>query len=226
MTDTLEAISRSLANEVRTLGTISQNVANAHTPGYRALRTGPDFADVAGLRTVPDQRDGGLTQTGRPLDIALRGQGFLVVERDGQALLARSGALRLDQDGQLTTAQGEAVLGMGGPIVIPNGAAAKVRVDADGRIWADDREVDQLRLVSATSPDGVTPLGAGTYTYTGELQPWQGSVVQGALERANVDAADEMLRLMETTRHIDSVRRAISTYDQMLDRGINNLGNN
>jgi flagellar basal-body rod protein FlgF len=50
--------------------------------------------------------------------------------------------------------------------------------------------------------------------------------VQGALERANVDAADEMLRLMETTRHIDSVRRAISTYDQMLDRGINNLGNN
>jgi flagellar basal-body rod protein FlgF len=115
---------------------------------------------------------------------------------------------------------------MGGPIVIPNGAAAKVRVDADGRIWADDREVDQLRLVSATSPDGVTPLGAGTYTYSGELQPWQGSVVQGALERANVDAADEMLRLMETTRHIDSVRRAISTYDQMLDRGINNLGNN
>ena len=226
MTDTLDAISRTLSNEVRTLGTISQNVANAHTPGYRALRTGPDFADVAGLRTVPDQRDGGLAQTGRPLDLALRGAGFLVVEREGQALLVRSGALRMDADGRLLTAQGDAVLGASGPIVIPGGANATLRVEADGRLWADEQEVDQLRLVAASDPGAITPLGTGTYDYRGELLPWQGSVVQGALERANVDAADEMLRLIETTRHIDSVRRAISTYDQMLDRGINNLGNN
>jgi len=226
MTDTLEAISRSLAAEVRTLATISQNVANAHTPGYRALRTAPDFAAQAGLRTGADQRDGGLAQTGRALDLALRGEGFFVVEREGRAMLARSGALRIGEAGQLMTANGEAVVGSAGPIVIPGGQAASVRVDGDGRLWVEEQEVDQLRLVATADPAAVSPLGAGTYDYSGELHPWEGKVVQGALERANVEAADEMLRLMETTRHIDSVRRAISTYDQMLDRGINNLGNN
>ncbi len=226
MTNTLEAISRSLANDVSAMATISQNVANAHTPGYRAQRTVPDFAETAGLRTMTDARDGGLAQTGRALDLALRGEGFFVVERDGRALLARSGALKLGESGQLLTAQGDTVLGSSGAIVIPGGQNATVRVDAEGRIWADDREVDQLRLVSTPERAAVSALGAGTYDYSGELQAWNGQVVQGALERANVDAADEMLRLMETTRHIDSVRRAISTYDQMLDRGINNLGNN
>ena len=226
MTDTLEAISRSLATEVRTLATISQNVANAHTPGYRALRAAPDFATSAGLRTVADQRDGGLAQTGRALDLALRGQGFFVVERDGRVMLALPGALRVDEAGQLMTANGEAVLGGAGQIMIPGGQAASVRVDGDGRLWVQDQEVDQLRLVAAADPAAVSPLSAGTYDYSGDLRPWDGKVVQGTLERANVEAADEMLRLMETTRHIDSVRRAISTYDQMLDRGINNLGNN
>lgn len=223
MTDTLQSISRSLSADVQTLATISQNAANAQTPGYRATRAVPDFATQAGLRTSIDERDGGLSQTARPLDLALRGAGFFLVERDGRALLARSGSFRIDQDGALTTTSGARVQGMAGAVTLPPG---DMRVDADGQLWSGTQSIGQLRIVSVADAAALTPIGDGLYDYHGELSGWNGSVVQGALERANVDAADEMLRLMETTRHVESVRRAISTYDQMMDTGINRLGDN
>jgi len=223
MSETLQAISRSLGADVKTLATISQNAANAHTPGYRTTRAAPDFAAQAGLRTALDQRDGGLMQTTRTLDLALRGPGFFVVERDAKLLLARSGAFRLDQEGTLVTATGDRVQGASGAMVVP---AADVRVDADGQVWSGTQNVGQLRIVSVADASGITAAGDGVYDYGGDLAPWSGSVVQGALERANVDAADEMLRLMETTRHVEAVRRAMSTYDEMMSAGINRLGDN
>lgn len=223
MSETLQAISRSLGADVQTLATISQNAANAHTPGYRSTRATPDFATQAGLRTALDQRDGALMQTTRSLDLALRGPGFFVVERDGKLLLSRSGSFRLDQEGALVTTTGDRVQGASGAVVLP---AGDVRVDADGQVWSGTQNVAQLRIVSVADASAVNAAGSGVYEYDGELAPWSGAVVQGALERANVDAADEMLRLMETTRHVESVQRAMSTYDQMMDAGINRLGDN
>jgi len=223
MTDTLQAISRSLAADVQTMATISQNTSNAHTPGYRTTRATPDFATQAGLHTTLDQRDGGLMQTTKPLDLALRGPGFFVVERAGKLLLTRSGAFRVDQEGTLVTPAGDRVQGMSGAVVL---GAGEVRVDADGQLWSGTQNVGQLQIVSVADASAVAAAGDGLYEYRGELASWNGSVVQGALERANVDAADEMLRLMETTRHVESVRRAMSTYDQMMDTGINRIGDN
>ena len=66
----------------------------------------------------------------------------------------------------------------------------------------------------------------GGYRYKGQMTEWQGSLVQGALEQSNVDVADETIRLMETTRHLESIQRAISTYDKVLEVGINRIGDN
>lgn len=223
MTDALKALARHLAADVQSLATIGQNTANAHTPGYRAVRVVPDFATQAGLRSGLDQRDGGLAQTTRPLDLALRGPGFFVVERDGRTLLTRGGALRLDQEGTLVTAAGDRVLGESGALTLADGVP---RVDADGQLWSGDRNAGRLQIVAVADASALRSAGDGFYEYDGDLAAWQGSVLQGALERANVDAADEMLRMMETTRHVESVRRAITTYDQMMDTGINRLGDN
>lgn len=221
MSDTLQAISRSLSTDVRTLGTISHNVANLNTPGYRAVRAIPEFGSEVGLRTAIDQRDGGLMQTLRTLDVALRGSGFFVIERDGKLLLTRSGSFRVDAEGLLTTAQGEHVLGAAGPVAMPE---ADVRIDGFGRLWDGTRYLDQLQIVSIADAAGLRPAGNSAYAYTGDQIEWTGSVIQGQLERANVDPADETIRLMETTRHAESVQRAISIYDKVMDVGINQLG--
>jgi flagellar basal-body rod protein FlgF len=222
MTDTIDAIARSLSADVRAVNTVSHNVANLNTPGFRAGRALPGFEATLG-QTALDLGDGALAPTGRPLDLALRGHGFFAVERAGATLLVRAGDLRIDAQGQLVNAAGDAVLGESGPLSLASGDVA---IAADGTISADGQELGKLRIVDVADPARLRPAQGGGYTYDGELAPWQGSVVQGAIERANVDAAEETVLLMELTRHAESVQRAISIYDKAMDTGINRLGDN
>lgn len=225
MTDTLEAIARSLGNDVERLAAISHNIANLNTPAFRGVRAIPAFDGHGALNAAIVQGDGGLAQTARGLDLALRGPGFFVIERSGRLLLARSGAFRVNGDGLLANASGDIVLGVSGPIAVPDDGEP-VRIDASGALWSGFRQLGQLRLVAVADASLLRPAGEGAYSYEGALAPWQGSVVQGALERANVDPAEETVRLMETTRHAESVQRAISIYDKAMDVGINRLGEN
>ena len=248
MSDTLQAVARALAADVQQLSAVGHNVANINTPGYRGVRVQPGVeparfdptgaaqpgamqigADpLAATQTRIDQRDGTLMQTARSLDLALQGEGFFVVERAGRTLLTRSGAFRVDADGALVNAVGDRVLGESGPILPGEpGAAAGLRVDANGELWsADRRSLGRLDLVAAADAGALRPAGDGAYAYEGERGEWRGRVVQGALESANVDAAAETLRLIETTRHAESVQRAISIYDKAMDAGINRIGDN
>ncbi len=223
MTDTISAISRSLSADVQSLGAVSQNVANAATPGFRAVRVTPDFAGKLDAANSFDLTDGTLMQTGRTLDLALRGKGFFAIEHDGKTAMTRAGNFRRDADGYLVTVAGDRVMGESGPIVLDD---LDVRIDGKGEMWAGKRSIGKLSIVDIADPHGLRPLGSGAYAYDGTLGPWQGSVVQGSIERANVDAADETIHLMELTRHAESVQRAISIYDKAMDTGINRLGEN
>lgn len=223
MTDTIEAIARSLSADVRAVNTVSHNVANLNTPGFRAGRTVADFGGVLAPQVALDLGDGPLTPTGRPLDLALRGRGFFAVEREGRVLLSRAGDFRIDLQGHLVTPAGDRVLGESGPIVLDGDA---VQIGADGSLRSGERALDRLRIVDVAEPAWLVSSNGGVYAYDGELAAWGGSVVQGAVERANVDAAGETVRLMELTRHAESVQRAISIYDKAMDTGINRLGDN
>lgn len=223
MSEALQAISRSLSDDVRALAAISHNVANLNTPGFRGTRAVASFDLAAGIHTVIDLRNGGLSTTARPLDLALQGRGFFTVERDGQVLLMRAGTFRVDADGRLSTIAGDRVLGTAGPIALPEG---EVTVAADGTVRAAGREVARLQLVDVLEPSQLRQMGNGLFSFEGALVPATAQVIQGALERSNVEPGDEMLRLMETMRHAESVQRAMSMYDKVLDVGINKLGEN
>jgi len=226
MTDTIQAVSRSLSADVNTLNAISHNIANINTPGFRAERSIASFQSQVdgGAPTVAiDLKDGPLSETGGSLDLALRGKGFFEVSRNGETLLARAGNFRLDNTGALVNANGDQVLGTSGPLQL---ADPRVRIDGKGEIWAGDRSLGSLKLVDIADPSRLLALDGGGFRYDGELTEFKGKVQQGALEHANVDAADESVRLMELTRHVESVQRAISIYDKAMDTGINRLGEN
>lgn len=219
----MQTMVRSLSQDMQTLTTVSNNVANLHTPGFRRTAVAPAFGDTAQLRAFTDQQDGALAQTGRSLDLALRGSGFFVVEHAGESRLVRSGAFTIDQERELRTAQGDAVLGDDGAIVLPEG---EITVDGRGGLWAAGRQFAQLRLVDVADASGLRSDGDGRFQYGGETKPWTGAIVQGALEQSNVDSAQEMVQIMQTTRHVESLQRVINMYDKVLETGINKLGEN
>ncbi|MDQ1120678.1 MULTISPECIES: flagellar hook basal-body protein [Pseudoxanthomonas] len=220
MTDALEALGRSISQDVQRLTVLSNNVANVSTPGFRRSIPVSDFGQSLQMQGVIEQRDGGLRETGRPLDLALRGEGFLQVQSPGGVLLVRAGALQRLPDGTLATPEGHPVLGESGYISLPPGP---VRVDKDGVISVDGQRIDKLAIVVVGDARRLMASDGG-FTYDGPSAEWKGTVLQGAVERSNVDAASETVSLMELTRHVESLRSAFSVYDKTLDTGINRIG--
>jgi flagellar basal body rod protein FlgG len=224
MSSIVSHIARYLGNDVQALDVISQNVANMRTTGYRAERLRTDFKTGA-LDPFPslDLADGGLDMTGKPLDLALQGPGFFVVDVDGREMLTRDGQFHVDANQQLVDVSGHPVLGQSGPISLSHD---RVHINGAGEIVDGDKSIDSLRVITVATPEALREAGDGLYTYAGAAAEWKGSIHQGALEKSNVDASSEMVRLMELTRHAQSVQRAIQAYDQAMQTGINHIGDN
>jgi flagellar basal-body rod protein FlgF len=226
MSNIVSSIARFLTNDIDALDVLSQNVANMRTNGYRAERLKPDFSSGI-LDSVPtlDMADGSLSTTGHPLDLAIRGNGFFVVDVNGQSMLTRNGQFHIDADKQLVDAGGHPVMGQSGPITLEH---ATVHISPSGEISDGTDSVDSLRIVTVDQPKSLRDMGDGLYSYTGSGDDanFIGRIQQGALEQSNVDPGAEMVRLMALSRHAQSVQRAIQAYDATLQAGISQLGNN
>lgn len=224
MNSPVSSIARYLSRDVEALDVVSQNVANMRTTGYRTERLKADFR-TGTLDPAPalDLADGSLDLTGRPLDLAIQGPGFFVVDANGREMLTRNGQFHIDADQRLVDASGHPVLGQSGVITLAHDA---VRISATGEILDGGTSVGSLRVVAIGTPDALREAGGGLYTYAGTPADWNGSIHQGALEKSNVDASTEMVRLMELTRHAQSVQRALQAYDQAMQFGINHIGDN
>ncbi len=224
MEDVVANIGRFLSMDVMELNVASQNVANLRTPGYRAETLQVDFADhVLTPEVRLDAADGPLQFTGRPLDVALQGGAFFAVQRNGETLLTRAGQFAVNQEGRLTNAQGDLVLGEGGPIVVGD---LEPSILASGEVRSGEKVLGRLSLVGVKQPELLREMGGGLYRYAGSTELWNGTVHVGALEQANVDPGREMVRLVTITRHAHALQRALQAYDEILQTGINHLGEN
>jgi len=221
MNDPIGSIARSLSADVRELGTISQNVANLTTPGYRAVHTAPGFlAGVNGNGRV-DTTDGALMHTGRPLDVALQGQGYFQVQVGDQLFLTRSGQFQRDANGALVDASGHQVLGVDGPLMVESD---DITIGEDGSLMSGKETIGQFSIVDVASADALSAVGSGLYAASGDTAAGTAHVFQGALEGSNVDPGHEMVRLMEISRHAGSVQHAISAYHTAVLAGIDEIG--
>lgn len=224
MSNIIPGIARYLSNDVDALDVLSQNVANMRTTGYRAERLATDFSTGL-LDSTPtlNLADGSLSTTGHPLDLAIRGPGFFVVDVNGQSMLTRNGQFHIDADQQLVDSAGHPVLGQSGPITLSH---TNVHINAAGEITDGNDTVDSLRIVNVGNANALREMGDGLYRYSGDDGEFIGRIQQGALEQSNVDPGAEMVRLMALTRHAQSVQRAIQAYDAALQEGINHIGDN
>ncbi len=223
MDNTVSGIAQALSRDVGALDLISQNVANLQTPGYLAQHPSRDFAASLRQASVLDLASGAVKHTGRPLDLAVQGNAFFAIDVDGQTMLTRNGEFHVDAQSRLVNAAGYPVLGDAGPITL---SGSDVRVLADGQIEEGGRTVDRLRILAVGDPRKLVVAGNGLYAYAGAAIAWNGAIQVGALEQANVDPGSEMVRLIEVTRHVQSLQHAMHAYDEALQVGINHLGDN
>ncbi len=215
----------------RHLEVLGNNLANMGTEGFKGERVafeatgradGGSFRDAyvrVGERRI-DLSDGPVERDGVSTHVALRGRGFFRVEGpSGEELLVRNGRFRLDDQRRLVTAAGEAVLGEGGPIQVPENTT--ITVAADGRITTD--QGDEIGRLSVVIADDIEPVGAGHWRALGPTRPAEGvELVQGALEGSNADPIKGMTELVEAGRYFDFYQKAMQTSDE-LDGRLNEL---
>ena len=228
MTDTITAIANAMHSDAEALRAISQNVANAQTPAYRrevpiARASFDDVANALRLDSSVDVRPGTLQSTGEPLHFAIEGKGFFVVSGAQGERLTRRGDFRLDANGQLVTASGDAVLGASGPIQLTGSPS----VASDGTVRVADVVVDKLRIAEVTDGTQLQPVGDDTYRLADGEQPLDAGasqVRQGYVETSNVQSVNEMIALMETMRRFEASQRFVRGYDDMVGKAIETLG--
>jgi flagellar basal-body rod protein FlgF len=160
---------------------------------------------------MTDMSAGSMRSTGRSLDVALSGSGFLAVQTPRGERYTRTGSLTLDANGQLITQGGDLVIGEGGAITLPPG---EVSIGEDGSISVKGQVAGRLKIVRFNDPRAALQKeGATLFAPTGAERPRQDTqtrVAQGALEMSNVNTISEMAAIMQHSREFDSLQRSIT----------------
>ena len=208
---------------------LSHNLANASTDGFRA--------DLMTARAVPirsegtattrvfnvetstgfDGKSGPIRQTGNPLDLAIRDNGWFAVQAaDGSEAYTRDGGLVVDEQGNLRTRRGQTVLGDGGPISVPAGADVQVADDGTVMVQVGRQKPSQAGKLKLVDPD-MAELKKGD---DGQMRMKEGGeapvsdsvrVVHGAVEGSNVNVVESMVGMIEVQRQFEMQMKLLQT---------------
>jgi flagellar basal-body rod protein FlgF len=221
----LVGLSRQIVLE-RQMDVVANNVANVNTNGYKAdkslfqeyLNSGAHEDNFVGTDrrvsyvldsgTFKDLAQGPTEQTKNPLDVAIDGGGFLVVQTPAGERYTRDGSLQINNQGQLVTAAGNPVLGNSGPIVFqPTDHDVSIAADGNITVLEGTNRIDsvrgKLRLVSFAQAQNLLKEGSNLYSAgqgTAAQADTASRVRQGFVEKSNVNSVVEMSRMIEVTR--------------------------
>lgn len=218
--DTIQLIDAALSRDLQHLNRVSQNVANVNTNGYLAVQSFDQALSIQGQTTISTE-SAGVRDTGRSLDVAILGPAFFRIQLNGEELLTRNGRFHVNAEGLLAHASGGVVIGEQGPITVK---ADSITISADGWVSEAGVPVARLSLSSSLTLSG-SPYGHGLYVSSEDSQNVESYTLKvAALNASNVNAGAESVRLMELSRHIQSLQKAAAAYDLMLSNGINDIG--
>ena len=228
----------------RRLNTISNNIANVKTNGYKKEETVlSTFEESLQYRIQNNQKTligtesrligideinfrvdiANLEDTNRSLDIALVSEGFFTVRQNNTIFFTRDGSFNIDSEGYLVTSKGARVQGMKGDIRVMNDSFI---VNETGLVINSNGQViDRLSIQTPNDNSNLVKMENGYFTETSgnmtQTNPW---VIQSMLENSNVDVTEEMTQLMEVQRNFQSVANALKTIDGLNARAVSEIG--
>jgi len=204
---------------------LANNLANVSTRGFKAETT---FARTMGnalavTDTAVNLSAGTLTETHNPLDLAVEGDGFFVIQTPSGERLTRSGSFRLDPERQLVDERGNAALGENGPLVLPLG---RVEIDATGLVIVNGKPTQRLRLERVAPGVDLQHEGGTQFVPDASRQsipPAQRHVHQGFLEESNVNPMSAMTEMLEVLHRYGAAQKTLSTIDETRGIAVNDL---
>ena len=220
------------AARIERLTTIAQNIANAQTAGFRGseIRFEELVQNISGEDTsfstdgveYLDTTQGGLEQTGNPLDFAVRGNAWFGVETPAGQVVTRDGRFTMTNNGQLVSVSGFPVLDPGGAPIQLDPAAGEPAVGDDGFIRQGGQQVGAIGLFAFQPGPDFQRYGDSGIIVDGELEavvdnPNVG-VVQGYVEKSNVDALHEITQLIMVQRSFEQAASLMETSEQSVEQ--------
>ncbi len=188
------------------------------------LRDATGGAFVADIQT--DYRTGTIENTGRNLDIALDGPGFLMVKNGENTCYTRDGRLAVQNDKLVRETDGKAVLDENGnEIILPTGLALRdLHIDDSGRILVKNQSVAKLGVVEFDQVQNLRKLGGNLYEGSNQsCRASQTNVKSGEIENSTVNPATELVDMLRISRNYQLNAQMITIQDQSLGRLVNEL---
>lgn len=222
-----------LAQEMQT---VANNIANMATTGYR--REGVVFAETLAALPIEggslamsaarvrftDDAQGAMAATGGTYDLAIEGPGFFLLETPDGDRLTRAGAFARNAEGELVNFNGHRVLDeSGGAIVIPPDASS-VAIASDGSISVSGAPIGRIGLFDVADPGALIREDGVTFRSDAAIEPAPGRVLQGFIEKANVNPVAEIARMIEVQRAYELSQRFLEREDERIRAAVRLLG--
>jgi flagellar basal-body rod protein FlgG len=245
--------------QLKKLDVLSNNIANINTQGFKRdmliyeekkpsfqqislngsatknlnLFQGSDSAVsyVQATQSLIDFTQGSLIKTDNPLNVAIEGKGFFVVNTPNGDRYTRNGNFHLDGLGQLVDQKGNMIVTRNDePILIPFGTK-QISINQDGSVFGgveiDQDSLGQLKIVNFNNLAALTKEGEGFYKITDhsikEILANDAKVLQGFTENSNANAIHEMTQMIETVRLLEAYQKIIQSIDEADDQSVNSL---
>lgn len=225
----------------RQMNVVANNLANVNTTGYKSENmlfeeylmpvasaeefksSDRDLRFVLDDRTIGNFGTGTIETTGNQLDVAIKGEGFFVIQTPAGERYTRDGSFTLNPDGQLTNHDGHAVLGQGGPIQFSPDDTS-ITINGDGTITGTNGEVGRLRVVTFDDPQTLNRKGQNLFEGENARALETPRLSQFALESANVDPINQISQMIEVQRSYQELTNIMSQQNDLRENAIRTLG--
>ncbi len=227
---------------------VANNLANVNTPGFkrdlavfkqRALEGKHNLQEKAFIpfnlrmatggpfvqKVYTDFSDSAIEHTGRNLDIAISGDGFLMVKDGNEIRLSRDGRLAIVDGKLVRECDGKEILDVDGrEIECGDVSAGEVKIDSRGGVWAKGSKVGMIGIARVESKIKLRKLGSGLFGLNGQkYKAEEGSIISGAIESSGVEPSKELVEMIKTSRNFELNAKMLSMQDETLGRLINEL---
>lgn len=222
---------------LKEMQTVANNIANASTDGFRregvvfsefVVRTGPhseslSLANASGRSS--DMAQGALVQTNGTFDFAIEGPGFFLVATPEGDQLTRAGSFTPSPEGVLVASDGAPLLDAGGaPVFVPV-TARSITLGADGTLSADGNPVAQVGLWEPGDPMTMARAQGVRFDTGGDVVPVENArILQGFLEKSNVNPVSELTRMIEVQRAYELGQTFLNREDERVRGAIRTMG--